>query len=33
VSYTAMESLINTVKGSALGVAEYFTPILKVKVY
>ncbi|CAB3373635.1 Hypothetical predicted protein [Cloeon dipterum] len=24
-----MESLINTVKGSALGVAEFFTPVLK----
>lgn len=25
-----MQNMINAVKGSALGVAEYFTPVLKV---
>lgn len=25
-----MQSVINTVKGTALGVAEYLTPVLKV---
>lgn len=26
-----MQNVINTVKGTALGVAEYLTPVLKVK--
>lgn len=29
----AMQSVINSVKGTALGVAEYLTPVLKVCLY
>jgi hypothetical protein len=28
-----MQSVINSVKGTALGVAEYLTPVLKVCIY
>lgn len=28
-----MQSVINTVKGTALGVAGYLTPVLKVYIY
>jgi hypothetical protein len=28
-----MQNVINTVKGTALGVAEYLTPVLKVIIY
>lgn len=31
LKFGGMQSVFNTVKGTALGVAEYLTPVLKVR--